>query len=120
MHSTGSGRRTSGPCGTAAHEALADTEPFLGLHSFEFSKVRVSMVERSASGGWWEPFQRVVSEAPTRPHGGGWRGNGDREVVTAILFAATTGCTRAWPSPTFGPFTPTAYRRSIEWSRARV
>ena len=64
MHSTGSGRRTSGPCGTAAHEALADTEPFLELHSFEFSKVRVSMVERSASGGWWESFSGWYPRRP--------------------------------------------------------
>ncbi|GAA2122286.1 hypothetical protein GCM10009802_26170 [Streptomyces synnematoformans] len=41
----------------------------------------------------WELFQRVVPSAPTRPQGGGRRRYGDREVLAAIIFVATTGCT---------------------------
>lgn len=41
-------------------------------------------------------------------------------MLSAITFVATTGCTRARPPPAFGLFTPTAYRRFTEWSRARV
>ena len=53
------------------------------------------MVERMVADGLWELFQRVVPEAPTRPQGGGRRRHGDREVLAAIIFVATTGCTWA-------------------------
>lgn len=78
------------------------------------------MVERSVPDGLWELFQRIVPEAPTRPQGGGRRRHGDREVLAAIIFMATTGCTWAQLPPVFGPFGPTAHRRFTEWSRARV
>ncbi|GAB3724488.1 hypothetical protein GCM10027590_28020 [Nocardiopsis nanhaiensis] len=80
----------------------------------------MSMVERLVPDGLWELFQRVVSEAPTRPQGGGRRRHGDREVLAAIIFVATTGCTWAQLPPVFGPSRPTAHRRFTEWSRARV
>lgn len=48
-----------------------------------------------APDGLWELFQRVVPAAPVRPQGGGRRHYGDREVLAAIVFVATTGCT--WP-----------------------
>ena len=41
----------------------------------------------------WELFQRVVPEAPKRRQGGGRRRHGDREVLAAIVFVATSGCT---------------------------
>ncbi|OMI37114.1 transposase [Streptomyces sparsogenes DSM 40356] len=48
----------------------------------------------------WEPFQRVVPQAPVRPQGGGRRRHGDREVPAAIVFVATSGCTwQQLPSP---------------------
>ena len=53
------------------------------------------MVERLVPDGLWELFQRVVPEAPTRPQGGGRPRHGDREVLAAIIFVATTGCTWA-------------------------
>ncbi|MDQ0694014.1 transposase [Streptomyces sp. W4I9-2] len=50
----------------------------------------------------WELFQRVVPEAPSRPQGGGRRRHGDREVLAAIVFAATSGCTwQQLPSASF-------------------
>lgn len=70
--------------------------------------------------GLWELFQRVVPEVPTRPQGGGRRRHGDREVLAAIIFVATTGCTWAQLPPVFGPSGPTAHQRFTEWSRARV
>lgn len=51
------------------------------------------MVERLVPNGLWELFQRVVPAAPVRPQGGGRRRYGDRQVLAAILFVATTGCT---------------------------
>ncbi|MEU7688615.1 transposase, partial [Streptomyces spectabilis] len=36
---------------------------------------------------------RVVPPAPQRPQGGGHRRRGDREVLAAIIFVATSGCT---------------------------
>ena len=78
------------------------------------------MVERLVPDGSWELFQRVVPEVPTRPQGGGRRRHGDREVLAAIIFVATTGCTWAQLPPVFGPSGPTAHRRFTEWSRARV
>ncbi len=71
------------------------------------------MVERLVPYGPWELFQRVVPEPPTRPQGGGRRRHGDREVLAAIIFVATTGCTWARLPPVFGPSGSTA-----RWSRA--
>ncbi|MFD0692461.1 IS5 family transposase, partial [Actinomadura fibrosa] len=68
----------------------------------------------------WELFQRVVPPAPKRPQGGGRRRYGDREVLAAIIFVATTGCTWQQLPPVFGPSGPTAHRRFTEWSAARV
>lgn len=68
----------------------------------------------------WELFQRVVPEAPVRPQGGGRRRYGDREVLAAILFVATTGCTWRQLPPVLGPSGPAAHRRFTERSRARV
>jgi transposase len=59
----------------------------------------------------WELFQRVVPEAPTRPQGGGRRRHGDREVLAAIVFVATSACTwQQVPSASFGPWGVTAHR----------
>ncbi|GGY10085.1 transposase [Streptomyces minutiscleroticus] len=78
------------------------------------------MVERLVPDGLWELFQRVVPEAPSRPQGGGRRRYGDREVLAAIIFVATTGCTWAQVPPVFGPSGATAHRRFTQWSKARV
>lgn len=80
----------------------------------------MAMVGRLVPDGLWELFQRVVPAAPVRPQGGGRRRYGDREVLAAILFVATTGCTWRQLPPVFGPSGPTAHRRFTEWSRARV
>ncbi|MGZ3119765.1 IS5 family transposase [Streptomyces sp. H62] len=79
------------------------------------------MVERLVSEELWALFQRVVPEAPVRPQGGGRRRHGDREVLAAIVFVATSGCTwQQLPSASFGPSGATAHRRFAEWSKARV
>ncbi|MEV3927676.1 IS5 family transposase [Actinomadura coerulea] len=78
------------------------------------------MVERLVPEELWELFQRVVPPAPTRPQGGGRRRHGDREVLAAIIFVATTGCTWQQLPPVFGPSGPTAHRRFTEWSAAGV
>ncbi|MCC2281010.1 IS5 family transposase [Streptomyces sp. ET3-23] len=78
------------------------------------------MVERLVPDGLWELFQRVVPPAPVRPQGGGRRRHGDREVLAAIVFVATSGCTWQQLPPGFGPSGVTAYRRFAEWSEARV
>jgi hypothetical protein len=60
----------------------------------------MAMVGRLVPDGLWELFQRAVPAAPVRPQGGGRRRYGDREVLAAILFVATTACTwrpRPWP-----------------------
>lgn len=66
----------------------------------------------------WELFQRVVPEVPSRPQGGGRRRHGDREVLAAIAFVATSGCTwQQLPSASFGPSGATAHRRFTEWAK---
>ena len=80
----------------------------------------MSMVARLVPDELWELFQRVVPETPTRPQGGGRRRYGDRQVLAAIIFVATTDCTWARLPPVFGPSGPTAHRRFTEWTRARV
>ncbi|WP_310436982.1 IS5 family transposase [Streptomyces sp. 3330] len=79
------------------------------------------IVERLVPDELWELFQRVVPEAPSRPQGGGRRRHGDREVLAAIVFVATSGCTwQQLPSASFGPSGATAHRRFSEWTKARV
>ena len=81
----------------------------------------VGIVERLVPDELWELFQRVVPEAPSRPQGGGRRRHGDREVLAAIVFVATSGCTwQQLPSASFGPSGATAHRRFAEWTKARV
>lgn len=81
----------------------------------------VGIVERLVPDELWELFQRVVPKAPSRPQGGGRRRHGDREVLAAIVFVATSGCTwQQLPSASFGPPGATAHRRFSEWSKARV
>ncbi|WP_078843956.1 transposase [Streptomyces albus] len=53
----------------------------------------VGIVERLVPDELWELFQRVVPEVPSRPQGGGRRRDGDREVLAAIVFVATSGYT---------------------------
>jgi transposase len=82
----------------------------------------VEIVERLVPDELWELFQRVVPEAPSRPQGGGRRRHGDREVLAAIVFVASSGCTwQQLPSASFrtvGSDGPTDDSRS--GPRARV
>jgi len=80
----------------------------------------VGIVERLVPDELWELFERVVPPTPSRPQGGGRRRYGDREVLAAIIFVATSGCTWRQLPPSFGPSGPTAHRRFSEWSKARV
>lgn len=59
----------------------------------------MAMVGRPVPDGLWELFQRGVPAATVRAQGGGRRRYGDREVLAAILFVATTGCTWRQPPP---------------------
>ncbi|WP_433406603.1 IS5 family transposase [Streptomyces sp. CA-146814] len=78
------------------------------------------MVEGLVPDGLWELFHRAVPVAPVRPQGGGRRRYGDREVLAAVLFVATSGCTWRQTPEVFGPSWSTVYRRFTEWSQARV
>lgn len=67
----------------------------------------MAMVERLVPDGLWELFQRVVPAAPVRPQGGGRRRHGDRQVLAAIVFVTTTGCTwRQLPPASVHPGQP--------------
>ncbi|MGW2602082.1 transposase [Streptomyces klenkii] len=81
--------------------------------------VTAKLVERLVPDGSWELFQRVPP-APVRPQGSGRRRHGDREMLAAIVFVATSGCTWQQLPPGFGPSGVTAFRRFTEWSQARV
>jgi len=73
------------------------------------------IIEQLAPDELWELFQRVVPEAPSRPQGGGRRRQGDREVLAAIVFVATSGCTwQQLSKSSFGPSGATAHRRFTE------
>ncbi len=82
--------------------------------------VTAPLVERMVPDSLWELFARVVPPAPERPQGGGRRRRGDREVLPAIIFVATSGCTWNQLPPGFGLPGVTAFRRFTEWSEARV
>ena len=58
-------------------------------------------MERLVPDELWELFQRVVPQAPSRPQGGGRRWRGDREVMAAIVFVATSGYTWRQLAPVF-------------------
>lgn len=69
----------------------------------------------------WDVFRRVVPPTVVhRPQGGGRRRAGDREVLAAIVFVATSGCTWRQLPPIFGACWQTVYRRLAQWSRNRV
>jgi transposase len=78
------------------------------------------LVERMVPDALWELFQRVVPLAPVRPQGGGRKRHGDREVLAAIVFVATSGCAWNRLPRGFGVSGVTAFRRFTEWSQARV
>ncbi len=121
--SVGGGQLVLGPSASGT-DAFATSLPEPSLDFVSFGVLgnlhRVVMVERMVPDELWELFQRVVPPAPTRPQGGGRRRYGDREVLAAIIFVATTGCTWRQLPPVFGPSGPTAHRRFTEWTAARV
>ncbi len=80
----------------------------------------MSVVERLVPDELWELSERVVPPKPARPQGGGRRRYGDRQVLAATVFVATSGCTRRQVPPVSGASWQTAYRRFAGWSRARV
>lgn len=67
-------------------------------------------------------FRRVVPPAEVkRPQRGGRRRAGDRVVLAAVIFVATSGCTWRQLPPVFGrPAWQTVYRRFAKWSADRV
>ncbi|MFD5013667.1 IS5 family transposase [Streptomyces chartreusis] len=76
------------------------------------------IVERLVPDDLWEPFQQVVLEAPSRPQGGGWRRHGGHEVLAAIVFVATSGCSGgSCPQRRSGR---PVRRATAEWTKARV
>ena len=102
------------------HAAMSD---FIRSHLIWLGRllVVVGIVERLVPDELWELFQRVVPEAPSRPQGGGRRRHGDREVLAAIIFVSSSGCTwQQLPTASFGPSGATAHRRFTEWTKARV
>ena len=71
--------------------------------------------------GLWEIAEPLIPPSKVRPQGGGRRRHGDREVLAAIVFVATSGCTwQQLPTASFGPSGATAHRRFSEWTKARV
>jgi transposase len=80
-----------------------------------------SLVECLVPDDLWRLFRRVVPAVEiSRPQGGGRRRADDREILAAIIFVATTGCTWRQLPPAFGPAWPTVYRRFAEWTQDRV
>jgi transposase len=80
----------------------------------------MAMVERLVPDGWGSCFNGCFRLLRYGPQGGGRRRYGDRQVLAAMIFVATTGCTWRQLPPGFGPSGPTAHRRLTEWGRARV
>jgi transposase len=78
------------------------------------------MVERLVPDELWEFVPEGGATCANRPQGIGRRRADDREVLAAIVFVATTGCTWRQLPPVFGASWQTIYRRSAEWSAARV
>jgi transposase len=71
------------------------------------------IVERLVPDELWE----LVPEAPSRPQSGGRRRHGDREVLAAIVFVTTSGCTwQPLPTASFGPSGTTPHRPFTEWT----
>ncbi|QKG20010.1 IS1647-like transposase [Actinomadura verrucosospora] len=62
----------------------------------------------------------MTPPAPVRPQGGGRRRADDRNVLAAIVFVATTGCTWRQLPPIFGASWQTVHRRFTECTQERV
>lgn len=79
------------------------------------------LVERLVPDKLWVLFRRVVPPTEVRrPQGGGRRRASDREVLAAIVFVATSGCTWRQLPPVFGPAWQTVYRRFARRSADRA
>ncbi len=103
-----------------ARIAIAAKTPFLLAGARRYACVE-RLVEHLVPDGLWELFRRVVPPTVVhRPQGGGRRRAGDREVLAAIVFVATSGCTWRQLPPVFGARWQTVYRRFAQWSRGRV
>lgn len=64
-----------------------------------------------------QPGEGVADLLTGRP---GKRRADDREVLAAIVFVATSGCTWRQLPPVFGPCWQTVYRRFAQLSRVRA
>lgn len=80
----------------------------------------MDIVERLVPDGLWEIFHAVAPEPPVRAQVGGRRRCDDRADLAAIIFVATSGCTRRQLPPVFGASWQTVHRRFTAWSSARV
>lgn len=80
----------------------------------------MTLMERLVPDDLWDIFQRIVPEKPVRSQGGGRQRYGDREMLAAIVFVATTGCPWRRLPPVFGASGATVHRRFTEWRRAQV
>ncbi|SFQ40084.1 Putative transposase of IS4/5 family [Actinomadura madurae] len=78
------------------------------------------MVERLVPEELWELFQRGGATCSDSAAGWWTASVWHREVLAAIIFVATTGCTWQQLPAVFGPSGPTAHRRFTEWTAARV
>ncbi|WP_419664951.1 transposase [Streptomyces sp. 2-1] len=69
----------------------------------------------------WLPFGRVTppTELMRAQRGGGRRAS-SHQVLAAIIFVATSGCTWRQLPPALRPSRQTVHRRFAQWSRARV
>lgn len=81
--------------------------------------VTASLVERMVPDSG-ELFERVVPPALERPQDRGRRRRGDQEVLAAITFVATSGCTWNQLPPDFGLSRVTRFRRFTAWSEAKI
>ncbi|MGW3341406.1 transposase [Streptomyces sp. NPDC001009] len=79
------------------------------------------LVEPLVPDGSWDLHRRVVPPmVMQRPQGGGRRCAGDREVLAATVFVATSGCTWRQLPPVFAARWQTVYCRFAQWSHDRV
>lgn len=78
------------------------------------------LVGRLVPDGLWELFQRVVPPVPERPQGGGRRrSHGDREVLAAIVFVATSGA-RVWAKLHRRVLDELGGQGELDWSRCAI
>jgi len=90
------------------------------VRSGDFDERNSPLSRRLVPDEVWALVQPSIPLPKARPQGGGRSRVSDRAVFVAVVFVLTSGCAWRRLPAAFGIAVPTAYRRFVEWTSARI